>query len=227
MTRKTLLAAILAAAMILSAFAPLGVAAANSDEPTDELSLVVSGDGVVTVTANESPIENVTVGVSTDDNESYAGTGEYSTDVNGTVELPESNESVTVTITASTSTDTVEATATLEPADENDEIDDGDDAPFGSLVSAYVDEQRNESSGPLGVLVANFVLENNPGNASDHAGPPDHAGGQSSDDEHDQGPPDHAGGPSDDDEHDRGPPDHAGGPSDDDDGGPPGQAGPP
>ena len=181
MNRNRLLAATLAAVLAVTALAPMGAAAATTVD--GELS-VSEEDGVVTVAANET-VENATVTVSTvDENTTYAGAGDYTTDENGTVtlEAPTGNESVEVDIVASAGNQTAQTTATLEPTE-----DAGEEENFGSLVSAFVVNAKNDSDGPLGQLVASFAVDNNPGNAPDHAGPP------AADDENGQGPPEHAG----------------------------------
>lgn len=51
----------------------------------------------VTVTADDEPVENATLDVETvDENATYEGTGEHTTDENGTVELPTPTETVEV-----------------------------------------------------------------------------------------------------------------------------------
>lgn len=237
MNRHTLAVVFLAVVMILSAFAPVGAATASEDESDDGLSIDVeqNGDVLVTVTENSTAVENATLEVTTtDDNDSYEGVGNDTTDDNGTVTLPEPNETVSVDLEATVDNDSVTTTETLEAAadeDDDEETDDADeDVSFGSLVSAFVHDAQNDSNGVNGTTVAQFVVENNPGNAPDHAGPPAHAGPSDADNDSEQGPPDHAGPPSDDsndsdngndsDDSDdsSGPPDHAGPPSDDDNG---------
>ncbi|ELY48975.1 hypothetical protein [Natronorubrum bangense] len=156
-----------------------------------EISVEQNGDVVVTVTDNETAVSNATVDVSTvDENASYADEGTYTTGDNGTVGLdaPFGNESVEVAFNTTVDNESVETTKTLEPAEYD---------TFGSLVSAFVGNAQDDSDGPLGLTVANFVLEHNPGNAPDHAGPPSHAGPSGDGDEEtdNQGPPEHAGGP--------------------------------
>lgn len=182
------------------------------DEPADDLALdVTQDDGVlVTVTDNDTAVENATVEVATvDENATYAGTGEYATDENGTVALEAPNESVDVTVTATVGETTVEETVTLEP------LEDDEPANFGQLLNEFKEENLSDDE-PRGLQIASFVVEHNPGNAPDHAGPPAHAGPPGDDDdETEQGPPDHAGGSSDDgDDDEQGPPAHAGPPSD-------------
>ena len=85
----------------------------NDSNVTESVTLVPLSDSLdVTVTQNEEttatvvvsqydePVENATVNVSVDENTTYDGTGEYTTDQNGTVMLPAPDESVNVTVTA-------------------------------------------------------------------------------------------------------------------------------
>jgi len=77
----------------------------------------------------------------------------------------------------------------------NDTDGNESDVPFGLIVSQFVQELQsmNETDGPIGITIASFVTENNPGNAPDHAGPPEDAGPGGDDNETDQGPPEDAG----------------------------------
>jgi len=86
--KNRLLTMTLVAVMILSVFASAGVAAQEDD--SDLAVAVDDGDDiVVTVTANDTAVANATVDVTTtENNTSYAGAGEYTTDDDGTVELP-------------------------------------------------------------------------------------------------------------------------------------------
>ena len=218
MKRHTLVAAMLAAAMILSALAPLGAAAAATDNEEPDLTIDVEQNDeiVVTVEQNDSALENATLEVNvTDENASYAGVGNYTTDENGTVPLATPEESVNVTLSATVDNVTVTETAELEAADDGEEDDEEETESFGALISQFVQDNQGETDGPLGIAVANFAVENNPGNAPDHAGPPSHAGPS---DDGEQGPPAHAGPGGDDEDSDEG--------DDDDEPGPPAHAGP-
>ncbi|ELZ11142.1 hypothetical protein C479_07533 [Halovivax asiaticus JCM 14624] len=209
---KPIVAALLAGMLVLSVLAPVG-AAATTDDSTD-LTIDVSDeeDPVVTVTHNDSAVESATVDVAIDENEtdenaSYAGVGTYTTDENGTVDLPAPSEAVTVVITATAENASATTTVELGPSDNESEN------AFGQLLSSFIeDTDKSEVDGPFGQFVADFVHENNPGNAPDHAGPPADAGG---DNESSQGPPAQAG--NDDGDEKNGPPAHAGGPNDADD----------
>jgi len=218
---KSTVAALLAGMLVLSVLAPVGAAATTDDSTDLTIDVADEEDPVVTVTHNDSAVENATVDVTidaneTDENASYDGVGTYTTDANGTVDLPAPSEAVTLVITASADNASASTTVELEPSD--GEEDGPDETPFGQLLSSFIeDTDKSEVDGPFGQVVADFVHENNPGNAPDHAGPPADAGG---DNESNQGPPEHAGNDDADDEEDdekRGPPAHAGGPNDADD----------
>lgn len=111
---RTRTLAIAAALMLIAAVAlPAAVTAADSSFAID-VDQQDSGEVLVTVTHNNSTVENATVNVTVDDdNATYAGTGEHETDENGTVELPAPNETVDVTITATSGNLTAETQATL------------------------------------------------------------------------------------------------------------------
>jgi len=189
------------------------------------------GEPLVTVTDDDTAVENATVNVTTaaGQNASYVGEGEYATDANGTVTLPAAEENVTVDVTAEYENASVSTTVDLIAGGE----DADEDQPFGRLVQDFIDRLQDREGG-IGAAVSDFVTENNPGNAPDHAGSPggpddtgnggdagnasdgpgnapDHAGNGNGSE---QGPPDHAGPNGDggdaNESDDRGPPDHAG-----------------
>ncbi|PHQ46609.1 hypothetical protein DJ68_06400 [Halorubrum sp. C3] len=186
-------------------------------EAPDGLELDVSntdGEPVVTVTNDDDPAENASITVEladdADENASYAGTGEYETDANGTVTLPAAEEDVTVEVTAEYENESVSTTADLTVGDEGDEAD---EQAFGQLVQEFI-ESLEDRDGGIGSAVSDFVTENNPGNAPDHAGGPGGPDDGNASDENDSAPgnaPDHAGGPDgENDSDERGPPAHAG-----------------
>ena len=226
-TMRTRLFALFATVALLAVAAGPGlVAAADSGAGNTSLAVSVNqptdGEPTVTVTDNGTGVDNASVTVETGDNVTYDGTGTYTTGTDGTVGLPVPNETVDVDVTAAVDNETATTTATLEPLNESE-----DDEAFGQDVAAFIDallEHRNASGG-IGPAVSSFVVANNPGNAPDHAGPPE---------DKTQGPPE---------DKTRGPPADAGPDKDDDDedveeeddeeeddeeaGGPPGHAGPP
>lgn len=186
----------LATAMLVAALAG-ATAGTASAVPTGDLSVSVAQDGdggaaTVTVTANGSSVEGANVSVVALNNSSYAGTGTYVTDENGTVGLTAPAENVTVEVTAEAgnATETVQATLTA-PAET--------DEPFGDEMAAYVHKMISvrdraspggEVSGDsLGQLVSQYATEHNPGaeKRPDHAGPPEDRGRDGGDAERGQG----------------------------------------
>lgn len=167
--RASKLLVVLVAALVLAA----GPALAHGNH-TVSVTHDDDGTATVTVTDNGTAVAdaNVTVTV-TDENKTYDGAGIYTTDADGTVTLPEPNETVNVSVVAEINGTTNSTTAMLEPAGEGSGAA---DEPFGLRLTGYMETLNNSTDEPRGVLVANWVLENNPGNAPDHAGPPSHAG---------------------------------------------------
>lgn len=216
MANRTTFALLGAAIMLLSVVAPM---AAASDD--GELSVSVAQDDGVTVTVadNGTAVPNASVEVTTGENATYDGTGTYETGEDGTVSLATPNESVEVTITATADNDTASTTVTLEAEDaenesENETEESGNASAFGVELNTFLqDTDFENATGPRGLVIANFVVANNPGNVPDHAGPPNasEVGPNGS-----QGPPEDAGNQSGNGSA-GGPPDHAGNDKDDDD----------
>lgn len=107
---ETEFAVVLAGMPVLSVPAPVGAALATEDDPGGSSITVLSGDApLVTVTKDDEPAAYATVEVTVDENasadERYAGVGTYTTGENGTVELPEPTEDVTVEVTAKAADD--------------------------------------------------------------------------------------------------------------------------
>jgi len=187
-------------------------------EAPDGLELDVDdtdGEPVVTVTDNDTAVENASVNVTTvDENASYAGEGDYETDANGTVELPAAEEDVTIGVTAEYENESASTTVDLTTGEEDAEAE---GQPFGQLVREFIEDIEDREGG-IGAAVSDFVTENNPGNAPEHAGGPggpDEADGDDDAENESDAPgngnaPDHAGSGADDDDGERGPPDHAG-----------------
>lgn len=173
-------------------------AGASAAATAEDLEVVVAqndatGEATVEVTQNDTAAENASVDVAVDEeNVSYDGAGEYETDEDGLVHLPTPNETVTVDVTATDGDRTATATATLEAAEVDPTL------PFGQQLQQYMDTIEADDR-PYGHHVSSWVVENNPGNAPAHAGPPAHAGGPHADktaeNETERGPPEHAGGP--------------------------------
>ncbi|OYR60339.1 DNA primase [Halorubrum ezzemoulense] len=182
-------------------------------EAPDGLEVAVDdtdGEPVVTVTDNGTAVENASVTVTTvDENATYAGAGEYETDEDGTVGLPAAEENVTVEVTAAYGGESVSTTVDLTVGDE----DEAEGQPFGQLVREFIEDIEDREGG-IGGAVSDFVTENNPGNAPDHAGgpggPDDADDGDDAENETDApgNAPDHAG-PDGEDDDERGPPSDA------------------
>ncbi|MFC3477983.1 hypothetical protein [Halobacterium litoreum] len=156
--------------------------------PTDEadLSVAVSqatdGSATVSVTnATGAGVANASVAVTAVDNATYAGSGDYTADENGTVDLPAPEQNVTVDVTASANDRTASTTTTLTVAEEGDE---NETDSFGARVSAYVGFLQANGN-MSGHAVAEFVTANNPGadNRPDHVDPGPKDDGDEADEE--------------------------------------------
>lgn len=165
--------AVIATALVLmAALAP--AAAASGDLTVDVEQPDAGGEATVTVTHNGTAVENASVDVNATDG-NYTGEGTYTTDPNGTVGLPAPEENVTIDVTAEWENHTASTTAELLVEDGNSSHESDS---FGQSVSAFVHSLLNgdEEQRRIGRLIAQWVVENNPGNAPDHAGPPEDAG---------------------------------------------------
>lgn len=158
MFAKQTVAAMLAAFVLVAAVGPVAAAGgqANSSitatvQMTDEATLITYEENNAAVTNAEMTIE--TVGEA-----SFEGSGTYTTDENGTVELPAPDESTTVLL--SVNRDTVQATATVdlqapetEPVettvsfDTDASSDDGSAQMAGSATGASGDDDVQADSG--------------------------------------------------------------------------------
>ena len=213
-------------ALTLLAVGPGLVAAAEDGSGDAGFAVAVTQpageEPTVSVTNNETAVENASVTVETVDNVSYAGTGSYTTDGSGTVGLSAPEMTVDIEVSAAIDNHTASATATLtavnvSDANETDanetdanETDDGEtdanetddgEMSFGNEVATFIDallEHRNAST-EVGPAVSSFVVANNPGNAPDHAGPPADVGDNETDEDDNEtrGPPADAGPPED------------------------------
>ncbi|EMA04656.1 hypothetical protein C438_10123 [Haloferax denitrificans ATCC 35960] len=134
-------------AMLAVAMVPGTVGAAS----TDALHVGVTqdadtGDATVTVTRNETAVENATVVVESSDN--YAGNGTYATDADGTVDLPNPQERVNATFTVSEGNNTTSTSVVLVPLDESLDVsveaDDANDTVVAT-VTQYGDAVEGAS----------------------------------------------------------------------------------
>ena len=151
---------------------------------------------------NETSDDDVEDNGTSDDSETeYEGAGTYTTDANGTVELPAPDDGVQLNIGVEDGNRTTSANVTL---------DEGATVPFGQRVSGLVQQiLQDDGNTSVGQAVAEFVRGNNPGNAPESAGPPEDRGNGS---DAEQGPPEDRGNGSD---AEQGPPEDRGGDSDD------------
>jgi hypothetical protein len=148
--------------------------------------------------------------------DAYAGAGTYTTDENGTLELPTPEERLNATIRATVGDRTATTRETL-PADSGNATgpiaERGTEQPFGFQVAAFVRGLSEVGDGTVGQRVAEFATSNNPGDPPAHAGPGNATAGNRTGSANGTGTDGRVG-----------PPAHAG---PDGDGGPPAHAGPP
>ncbi len=212
----------LVVSMVAPAMAAGGVAAAaNTDLSVD---VAQNSDGTATVTVTGDDVDNGTVSVAvTDDNATYGGAGDYGI-TNGTVELPAPSETVNVSVTATVDDTSASTEATLVAGGEDEQG--YEQKNFGLYLTSFMGElNSSDTDGPRGLLIADFVVSNNPSNAPGQTGPPSHAG-PDGDNETERGPPEDRG--PDENETERGPPEDRGPDADDNetDRGPPEDRGP-
>jgi len=164
--------------LLVAALAP--VAAADGTLSVSANQPAPGEPTTVTVTHNGTAVENASVDVNATDG-NYTGEGTHTTDANGTVGLPAPEENVTIDVTAEWENHTTSTTAELVVEEGNGSHENDS---FGQEVSTFVHDLLNgdEEQRRIGRLIAQWVVENNPGNAPEHAGPPD-----------DHGPPSTAG----------------------------------
>ena len=161
----------------------------DDDETSDDNETVDDNETSDDVEDNETSDDNETVDgneTSDDDETEYEGTGTYTTDANGTVELPAPDDGVRLNVEVEDGNRTTSANVTL---------DEGATVPFGERVSGLIQQiLQDDGNTSVGQTVAEFVRGNNPGNASESAGPPEDRGNGS---DAEQGPPEDRGNGSD------------------------------
>lgn len=121
MTRTKAIATVLSLLLVASVAVP-GLALAQ----TDELSMSVTqeqmtGAAIVTVSNTAGPVSNANVTV--ESNDSYEGNGTHVTGPNGTVTLPNPNETVNATITATNGDQSVVQSVTLVPWEDSLDVE--------------------------------------------------------------------------------------------------------
>lgn len=138
---------VMVVAMLAVAMVPGAVGAASSDALQVGVTQDAdTGDATVTVTRNETAVENATVVVESSGN--YAGNGTYATGTNGTVDLPNPQERVNATATVTEGNNTTASSVVLVPLDESldvsVEVDDANDTVVAT-VTQYGDAVENAS----------------------------------------------------------------------------------
>ncbi|MFC7127785.1 hypothetical protein [Haloferax chudinovii] len=141
------LTVVMVVAMLAVAMVPGTVGAASADAlhvgVTQDAD---TGDATVTVTRNETAVENATVVVESSDN--YAGNGTYATGANGTIDLPTPQERVNATFTVSEGNNTTSTSVVLVPLDESLDVsveaDDANDTVV-AIVTQYGESVENAS----------------------------------------------------------------------------------
>ncbi|WP_380675835.1 hypothetical protein [Salinigranum sp. GCM10025319] len=108
---------LVAALLVLTAFAPVAVAQETTDTAAD-LTLALTqdpttGNATVTVTDDAGVVSDATVNVTS--NTTYEGDGQFVTDADGTVDLPNPERTVEVTVEAEVNGTTVAETFTIVP----------------------------------------------------------------------------------------------------------------
>ncbi|MGM0397374.1 MAG: DNA primase [Halobacteriota archaeon] len=164
---RTRTLAIAAALLLVTAVAaPAAMAAPESlsiavDQQSD------TGEALVTVTDNDSAVENATVQVNPDDN--YSANESYETDENGEVRLPNPEETVDVELIAEYDGTNVSETVTLVPLNESLDVaveQDGaqnptvnvtqyDDPVENATVNVTLDDENASYSGTDGEYETN------------------------------------------------------------------------
>ncbi|WP_162562454.1 hypothetical protein [Salinigranum rubrum] len=147
--RRKLTAILLTAMLVMTAFSPAAVSAQET-----ETSLGVSlaqdpttGNATVTVTSDGTPVEDATVNVTS--GVTYAGEGTYTTDTEGSIELPNPDQPVDIEVEVTANGTTTTETFTLVPVEDSIDVtltqdDDGsvhlEATQYGdALVGAEVD----------------------------------------------------------------------------------------
>ncbi|WP_318569454.1 hypothetical protein [Salinigranum marinum] len=123
MNRK-LVATLLATMLVLTAFAPAAVSAQESTQTTD-LTVSLTQDpetGIATVTATDDagPVTDATANVTS--SVTYGSEGQYTTDANGTFELPNPARTVEIDVAVTSNGTEVTETFTLVPVEESIDV---------------------------------------------------------------------------------------------------------
>ncbi len=148
MTAKATRYLALVMSVLLMASIAIPGAVAGAAVSNDDLTLEVvqdkdTGNVTITVAVNDSAVENATVNVTSE--AEYAGIGSYSTDQDGTLELPEPNQTVSVNILAQANNTSVVGDFELVPRSKSLEVQITQDSEDGisGKVTQYGDVVEN------------------------------------------------------------------------------------
>jgi hypothetical protein len=155
MSSKRLAAILAALALVVSAVAVPGMAAADESLEVTVEQQADTGEALVTVTDGDGAVEDANVTVQTDDD--YAGEGTRTTDANGTVTLPNPDGVVAVTLTVSHGGVVEEVETELRPRAES----------LAVAVEGGVEENATVTVTQYGEAVENATLDVD---ADDYAG---------------------------------------------------------
>jgi hypothetical protein len=113
---------LLAAMLVLTAFAPAAVGAQETTESTTDLAVSLvqdpaTGSATVTVTNGSDPVAGATVNVTS--SVTYAGEGEYTTGADGTVGLPNPTQTSELDVEVTSNGVTVVETFTIVPVEDS------------------------------------------------------------------------------------------------------------
>jgi len=124
MSRK-LLATLLATMLVLTAFAPAAVSAQESTQSTTDLTVSLTQDpetgiATVTVTDDAGPVTDATANVTS--SVTYGNEGQYTTDANGTFELPNPTRTIAIDVAVTPNGTEVTETFTLVPVEDSIDV---------------------------------------------------------------------------------------------------------
>jgi len=161
MNANRLTAALLFAALIVSAAVPAAAGAQTATPPlqVDVEQAPETGNATVTVT-NESDAPVAGAAVTVESDSPYAGNGSYETDAQGTVELPNPADTVEVSITASDDGNATTTTLVLVPREDSLDVSLAQDAA-NDTVTATVTQYGEPVDGATVGVSANRTYAGN------------------------------------------------------------------
>jgi hypothetical protein len=120
---RTLTAVLVATLLVMTALSPAAVSAQETETTDLTVSLTqhpATGNATVTVATDGTPVEGAPVNVTTD--VTYTGESSYTTDANGTFELPNPDQPVEVDVEATVDGTTTTETFTLVPVEDSIDV---------------------------------------------------------------------------------------------------------